>query len=65
MTKNTSCSKQDVLFRATKARFLNKLKMEGNSNTLVFLISNIQINPFQPDVTFLYPLKTSENLKVF
>ena len=24
-----------------------------------------EFNPLQPDVAFLYPLKTSENLKVF
>ena len=26
---------------------------------------NVFINPLQPGVAFLYPLKTSENLKVF
>ena len=25
----------------------------------------LEVNPLQPEVAFLYPLKTSENLKVF
>ena len=27
--------------------------------------SNLTLNPLQPGVTYLYPLETSENLKVF
>ena len=27
--------------------------------------SNLSFNPLQPGVTYLYPLETSENLKVF
>ena len=34
-----------------------KKKLESNKN--------LMINPFQPCVTFIYALKTSENLKVF
>ena len=29
------------------------------------LISSVSLNPLQPGIAFLYPLKASENLKVF
>ena len=32
---------------------------------LKHFLSVLGLNPLQPDVAFLYPLKTSENLKVF
>ena len=32
---------------------------------MVFRCLHIEFNPFAPDALFLYPLKTSENRKVF
>ena len=44
-----------------------KNSKNGQFSRSVNLRSNFQnyINPLQPCVAFLYPLKTSENLKVF
>ena len=39
----------------------------GKIWSLIFIqdiVLHYQINPLQPDVAFLYPLKISENLKV-
>ena len=33
--------------------------------TCTVTLDNELLNPLQPGVAFLYPLKTSENLKVF
>ena len=37
--------------------------LEGTNGSSPIIVSNI--NPLQPGVAFLYPLKTSENLKGF
>ena len=42
----------------------NNKDIQTTSVSMV-LVSSTKFNPFVPKAPFLYPLKTSENLKVF
>ena len=55
--KQLSCLTFRMNFRP---KFRSKLKKLLNN----YSGSHILLNPLQPGVAFLYPLKTSENLKV-
>ena len=58
--------KMKIVFLSTKYRIRLWIRLKpGLIQSRMFKIRRLNINPFVPNAPFLYPLKTSENLKIF